>query len=190
MIGVVSAPSASAIARAPDLLALARENDAWVRTGGKQGKPANFDGEDMRPLGAGLAGLKLTAMSAKGANMMGLDLLGCHLQGANLEGADLRGARLRDTDLRGARLVKANLTKADLVQADLSPLPLGARETPACLEKANLRYVVAQKGDLTCSVLDGADLRGCDLRGAKLAGASLRDVDYATALGFEAALAA
>jgi uncharacterized protein YjbI with pentapeptide repeats len=177
------------MARAPSLLAQARGNHEWCRTG--QGRPACFDGEDLRPLARSLRGLRLSAVSARRAIMVGLDLAGAHLQGANLEGADLRSANLRGADLRGARLVGANLTRADLTQAQLSPLPLGAgRQTVSVLENARLRYSLAPSADFADAQMDGVDLRGCDLTGAVLRGAQLAGAQFDSAIGLEAALAA
>ena len=180
-----------AVAKVGDLLARAQSNHSWCQTGGREGTPANFDGEDMRPLGDKLAGLRLTAMSAKGANMVSMNLTGVHLQGANLENADLRGVCFKSADLRGARLAGANLTKADLRDAVLAPLPLGNnRETPGSLHKARVRYAMAQDSDMTNAILDGADVRGCDFTGATMQGASLREVDLDTSIGFAADRAA
>jgi uncharacterized protein YjbI with pentapeptide repeats len=85
--GALVAPSDSAVGRMKDLLLMAKSNAIWCQTGGKDGRPAQFDREDLRPLGKLLTGLRLTAMSAKAAVMVGIDLSGVHLQGANLEGA-------------------------------------------------------------------------------------------------------
>ena len=117
--------------KAGDLLGMAKRHQAWCRSGGAEGAPACFDGEDLRPLSSLLKGFMLTAVSAKGACMVGLDLAGAQLQGANLEGADLRAAHLQGADLRGARLTGANLTKADLREALLGPLPLPGGRTNA-----------------------------------------------------------
>ena len=100
MSGAMSAPSDAAVERAEELFARAKANHLWCQTGGREGKPAVFDKEDLRPLADRLRGLRLSAMSAKGAIMVGLDLTGAHLQGAHLDGADLRGVRLRDADAR------------------------------------------------------------------------------------------
>ena len=110
------------------------DNEAWCQTGGKTGKPAMLDGEDLRLLTTSIKGRRLPALSAKGACLVGLDLSGAELQGANFEAADLRGADLRGADLRGARFAGANLTKADLREAILTGLPLGPdRSSPAVL---------------------------------------------------------
>ncbi len=176
----------AATQRAEALLALAKGHQRWCETGGKEGKPAVFDGEDLRPLGGRLRGLMLTAMSAKGACMVGVDMAGCQLQGANFEGADLRAAVLVGCDLRGARMVGANLTKADLRKAALCALPLGAaRTTPTHLERIKLRYASCEGADLNGAMLDDADLGGADLTGASLKGASLRGAEMSSIVGLD-----
>ena len=146
--GALSAPDQEAMDLAGDHYQMALANQTWCKTGGREGKPACFDGKDLRPLDQRLRGLRLSVMSAKGAILVGLDLAGVHLQGANLEDADLRGVCLRGADLRGAKLAGAKLTKADLREAILGPLPLSAdRVNRGDLHHARLRYVNAQGAD-------------------------------------------
>jgi uncharacterized protein YjbI with pentapeptide repeats len=141
MQGCLTASTERALSRVEEIHQRCLANQAWCKTGGKEGEPARLDGEDLRPLGDRLKGLRLTAMSAAGACMVGIDLSGTQLQGADLRNADLRMANLRGADLRGAKLAGANLTKADLRQAFLSPLPLGPeRKTLVDLKAARLRY--------------------------------------------------
>lgn len=186
MVGCLVACTPEAVMRAEQAYAQALDNQRWCRTGGKEGRVARFDGEDLRPLGDRLRGLRLTAMSAKGGCLVGLDLSGAHLQGANLQDADLRAANLRGADLRGAKLIGANLTKADLREAVLSALPLGPeRRTLTSLVSARLRYVMAQSSDFSEAVLDGADLRGADFTGARAHRASFRDCDLSQVQGLD-----
>lgn len=91
----------------------------WISSGGATGGPANFDGEDLRPLHKLLVGRPLTGLSARGAIAIGIDFSGSQLQAAKFDGADLRdvdfsGADLRGTSLRRARLAHARFDKADL----------------------------------------------------------------------------
>jgi len=186
MNGAVGTVTREALSKAQELYERCLANQRWCQTGGKEGQAARLDGEDLRPLGDKLKGLRLTAMSARGACMVGLDLSGAQLQGANLQNADLRMANLRGADLRGAKLAGANLTKADLRQAFLSPLPLGPeRQTQTNLQSARMRYALVQTADLSEAVLDGADLRGTDFTGARVAKASFRDVDLNQVQGLD-----
>jgi uncharacterized protein YjbI with pentapeptide repeats len=163
MTGSLREPTREAMARAAEFMERALDGNAWAESGGVLGGPANFDGEDLRPLGARLKGLKLPALSARGACLVGMDLTGVALQGANLEGADLRGAGLRGADLRGARLGGALLNQADLRGAILSPLPLGGgRSMPVDASHASLRYARLEGTDMTGVNFTGADLRGVD----------------------------
>jgi uncharacterized protein YjbI with pentapeptide repeats len=50
MSGALKKPSAEAFAKAEELLGRARDNHAWRLTGGKSGKPANFDGGQLHAL--------------------------------------------------------------------------------------------------------------------------------------------
>jgi uncharacterized protein YjbI with pentapeptide repeats len=174
-----------------DLLAKAMAHQEWCKTSGRSGGPAIFNNVDLRPLGAALKGMQLTALSAKGACCVGMDLSGCELQGANFEGADLRGANLNTADLRGARLCSANLTKTSLRKALLSRLPLGGgRSTPTNGTGARLRYAKANDADCTGMVFDGADLHGASFDGALIESASWRGALIEGAGGLEIGKAA
>jgi uncharacterized protein YjbI with pentapeptide repeats len=112
LAGAIQPPTRDAIARAAVLVTQARAHHAWVDTGGRDGAPARLDEADLRPAGDAFRGLKLTAISAKGANLAELDMTGVQLQGANLEGCDL--AR-RDPGGRGP--ARRPLGGADLTRA-------------------------------------------------------------------------
>ncbi len=179
-------PTAAAASRADELLGRAEGNQQWVKSGGREQRPAQFDSEDLRPLGDRLRGFILTAMSAKAACLVGLDLSGAQLQGANLEGADLRATNLAGADLRGARLAGANLAKADLRKADLGDLPLpGGRMNATQLQGSVLRYANLAGAELSGAQLDRTDLRGADLSGACVKGASLKGADLAAVVGLD-----
>ena len=79
LTGCLRDPGDEALARAPALIELARANQRWCDTGGREGAPAAFNGADLRMLGDALKGYRLTAMNARGACLMGLDLSGAHL---------------------------------------------------------------------------------------------------------------
>jgi uncharacterized protein YjbI with pentapeptide repeats len=105
-------PTPEAIARKGELLKQLESARCWIESGGKDGRPAILDGEDLRPLAAVMRGRALTAMSAKRARAIGVDFSGTQLQGANFEGADLRDADFTGADLRGATFRGANLRHA------------------------------------------------------------------------------
>lgn len=122
--GAVTEPSPERVARAVELKSIIDFHQLWIRTGGKQGAPAVFDGEDLRPLQSYLAGRHLTGLSARNAIAIGVSFAGCQLQGARFEGADLRDADFSDADLRAASFRTARLTHARFSKADLRPLML------------------------------------------------------------------
>lgn len=189
--GCLRSPDAASLERAEQMLAAALGHQAFALSGGKEGRPAALDGEDLRAIGDRLKGAHLTAISFRGACMVGLNLSGAELQGVCFENADLRGANFADADLRGARLAGANLTKAVLVGAQMGPLPLGGdRSAPVSLSGARLRYADLRKADLTQAVLADTDLTGADMAGAFIGGARLETAILDQVTGLEVELAA
>lgn len=161
-----------------------RSHARWCETGGGEGKPSIFDGVDLRPLKS-IAGLDLTALSARRAVFYGLDMEGVQLQGAHLEGADLRSTRLRGADLRGARLSGAKLDGADLREARLGPLLIAAdRLMPVDLSGGSLRGADLSGADLGRAVLTGADLSRARLHGADLRQADMANTTLTGVKGF------
>ena len=135
--GAVTDPSAQRLARAEELKAMIDVHYDWIRTNGREGKPANFDGEDLRPLQSYLAGRHLTGLSARNAIAIGVNFAGCQLQGARFDGADLRDADFSDSDLRAASFRTARLSHARFAKADLRTLSLtGGRQQPVDLGDA------------------------------------------------------
>ena len=122
--GAVTDPSAEKVARAEQLKAMVDVHYQWIRTGGREGQPANFDGEDLRPLQSYLAGRHLTGLTARNAIAIGVSFAGCQLQGARFEGADLRDADFSDSDVRAASFRGARLTHARFARANLQALKL------------------------------------------------------------------
>lgn len=96
----------------------------WIATAGASGGPANFDGEDLRPLAMLLVGRPLSGLSAKRAICIGLDFSGSQLHAARFDGADLRDADFSNADLRGTSLKGARIAHARFVKANLGRLPL------------------------------------------------------------------
>ena len=124
LAGAITEPSAEASAHATELKALLDVHQLWIRTGGREGAPANLDGEDLRPLQSYFAGRHLTALSARNAIAIGVNFAGCKLQGARFDGADLRDADFSQGDLRAASFRAAQLAHARFANADLRPLIL------------------------------------------------------------------
>jgi uncharacterized protein YjbI with pentapeptide repeats len=146
----------------------------WAETQGREGRPADFSGYDLRGT-KGLSHALLTALIAPRAVLYGLDLSGARLQGAQLEGADLRGAKLTGADLRGANLKNAKLANADMRDVNLGPLLISnERLLMARLDRADARYTDFRGADLRQAVLAEADLAYANLTGAKLRAADFR----------------
>jgi uncharacterized protein YjbI with pentapeptide repeats len=146
----------------------------WANSDGKEGRPADLSGVDMRPL-KNLSRAILTALIAPKAVLYGMDLSGARLQGAHLEGADLRCVNFSGADMRGANLRNAKLSKADFRDADLGPLLINnERLLPARLDNADGRYADFRSADLRQAVFGGADLAYADFTGAKLNAADFR----------------
>ena len=102
----------------------------WLKTAGRDGKPANL--KDYHLKGVVLLGADLSNADLEGAYLYGAYLKNANLENSNLQGANLRGANLRWANLKNADLKKANLTRADLMQAEIKN---------ARLEGANLKMV-------------------------------------------------
>lgn len=139
LAGCVLDPTPEAIARRDALAAEIDASEHWVRSNGRDGRPARLDGADLRPLDELLAGRMMPGLSARKVVAVGVRLAGSQLAGANFEGADLRGADLRGCDLRGVSFQGARLGHAQFRDAIMAPLPLaGGRARPITLEGAEL----------------------------------------------------
>lgn len=110
--------------RLPEFMSRLQESELWVSSGGRQGRIADFSGEDIRLLAPMMNSRKLTGIVLRNTLAVGVDLSGCEAQCSNFEGADLRDARFVRADLRGTSFRGANLAHADFTQADLSDLVL------------------------------------------------------------------
>ncbi|ENZ82488.1 putative low-complexity protein [Caulobacter vibrioides OR37] len=157
MAGAVGSVTPEAISRARELHERCLSNQRWCQTGGKEGAVARLDGQDLRPLGDKLKGLRLTAMSARGACMVGVDLSGAQLQGANLQNADLRAA-----NLRGVRPSRRQAGRRQPDQGRPSPsLPVA----PAAGTRASDPDRSAKRPDALCDGPGGRSQRGLAGRG-------------------------
>lgn len=139
LAGCVLDPTPEAVARREVLAGEIDNNEYWVRSNGRDGRPAKLDGADLRPLDELLAGRIMPGASARNVLAVGVRLAGSQLAGANFDGADLRGADLRGCDLRGVSFRGARLAHAQFRDAVMAPLPLaGGRSRTVNLEGAEL----------------------------------------------------
>lgn len=120
----ITSPSQDAEARAEAVAEAILGHHAWVTSNGLSGRPAQIDGEDLRPLGDRLRGLHLAGISARGVIALGVDFTSCQLQAAKFEGADLRGALFINADLSGTNLDQAKLAHANFTNAVIQDLVL------------------------------------------------------------------
>jgi uncharacterized protein YjbI with pentapeptide repeats len=126
LTGCLLDPGPEALAARDEMLAMLDLAERWAATNGREGRPANLDGRDLRVLAGRLSGRTLPALSARGAIAAGVSFQGSELQGAVFDAADLRDAGFADADLRGATFRSARLAYADLDTANLGALPLAA----------------------------------------------------------------
>jgi uncharacterized protein YjbI with pentapeptide repeats len=124
LAGCVTGVTPDAAAKFDQLKSKLEAHQEWISTSGAAGGPANFDGEDLRPLHKLLVGRPLTGLSARSALAIGIDFSGSQLQAAKFDGADLREANFSNADLRGASLRATKLAHARFDQANLGRLPL------------------------------------------------------------------
>jgi uncharacterized protein YjbI with pentapeptide repeats len=117
-------PSPAALARAKPLMAELIAHHEWFVSSGKRGKPANIDGEDLRPLADALKWLCLAGLSARNVIAVSVDFSSCHLQAAKFDGADLREANFTAADLSGASLRRAKVAHASFQDALMQDLVL------------------------------------------------------------------
>jgi uncharacterized protein YjbI with pentapeptide repeats len=120
----ITDPSRALWAKLPEYLAQLDQAEKFVHTQGREGKPANFEGHDIRLLAQHMRGRALTGINLKKTIAVSTDFTGCQLQAAKLDGADLRGAIFTEADLRGASFAGANLAHADFSKTDLAALML------------------------------------------------------------------
>jgi uncharacterized protein YjbI with pentapeptide repeats len=117
-------PSPAAHERARPLMAKLIAHHEWFVSDGKRGKPANVDGEDLRPLAESLKWLCLAGLSARNVIAVSVDFSSCHLQAAKFDGADLREASFTGADLCGASLRHAKVAHACFENARMQDLVL------------------------------------------------------------------
>jgi uncharacterized protein YjbI with pentapeptide repeats len=140
--GCLLDPGPDAIAARDEMLDMLDLAERWAETNGREGRPANLDGRDLRVLNGRLSGRTLPALSARGAIAAGVSFQGSQLQGAVFDTADMRDASFADADLRGATFRATRLAYADLDTANLAPLLLaGGCSKPVDFGAAELTNV-------------------------------------------------
>lgn len=139
LTGCLLDPGPEAIRARDEMLAVLDLAERWAQTNGREGRPANLDGRDLRVLDGRLSGRTLPALSARGAIAAGVSFQGSQLQGAVFDSADLRDTSFADADLRGATFRAARLAYADLDTANLAGLSLaGGGSKPVDFRDAEL----------------------------------------------------
>ena len=137
----ITDPPPELSAKLPRLRALLDQHEAFVRSDGREGSPANLEGEDIRLLAQHMKQRRLTGINLSRTIAVNADFTGCELQAAKFEGADLRGAIFVSADMRGASFANANLAHAEFVQANLLPLDLtSGTKLPTIFEGATLHH--------------------------------------------------
>jgi uncharacterized protein YjbI with pentapeptide repeats len=137
----ITDPAPELRAKLPRFLAMLDQTEAFIRSEGRDGAPASFEGEDIRLLAQHMKGRRLTGINLKNTVAVNTDFTGCELQAAKFDGADLRGAIFVGADLRGASFANANLAHAEFVQANLLPLELtSGTKMPTIFEDATLHH--------------------------------------------------
>lgn len=135
----ITDPAPELKARLPRLIALLDAAEQWAKSEGREGSPANFEGEDIRLLAQHMKGRVLTGINLSKTIAVSTDFTGCELQAAKFDGADLRGASFAGADLRGASFAGANLAHANFTRANLLALTLQSGVTmPTIFERALL----------------------------------------------------
>jgi hypothetical protein len=130
-----------------DLNEILEDHQLWLKSGGSEGKRANFWKAMLDSATLRRADLRRANFHA--ACLVEADLRESNLREANLISADLTNADLRGADMRDAALNSANLTQATLADADLR----GARLMHANLVNTDFRR---------------ANLSGCGVYGASV----------------------
>jgi uncharacterized protein YjbI with pentapeptide repeats len=138
-------------ARAGELRSRLEGHMRWIVSNGAEGKPANVDGEDLRPLKGEITGRPLAGLSARNALAIGVDFSGCQLQAAHFDGADLRDANFTGADLRGAVLAGTRLAHANFADANLCGLPLNGGSS----KQPDFNGAEATSGQFRAAKFDG-----------------------------------
>lgn len=165
-----------------------KDHATWVRSQGRDGSRANFEGADLRGAmlnGANLSGANLCGARFEGAKLRAANLCGADARGAHFEGADMRGlvawveepgwpADIDGTSLDEAVFSGANLSGALLANVDFSgAIFLGATLRDAHLERAECLGVDLRGADLSSAFSVGASFGRAQLRGACLENADI-----------------
>jgi uncharacterized protein YjbI with pentapeptide repeats len=135
----ITDPTPELRARLPRYLALLDEAQRWAKSGGREGSPASFEGEDIRLLAQHMKTKMLTGINLTKTIAVNTDFTDCELQAAKFDGADLRNTTFAGADLRGASFAGANLAHANFSRANLQPLVLESGiKIPTIFDEASL----------------------------------------------------
>jgi hypothetical protein len=94
----------------PELRQIFDQHAQWLRTGGKQGKPAVLPNYDFQNLN--LSNMDLERADFEGSNLSKANLAGTDLNQANLRKTNLSEADISETDFKDANLEEADLTSS------------------------------------------------------------------------------
>jgi uncharacterized protein YjbI with pentapeptide repeats len=100
-----------------ELKKIFKEHEKWLKSNGKEGKPADLLGVNLHDAdlrGADLQGADFREADLREADLGGAYLIGAYFQGANLLRANLQGANLIGVNLKGADLRVANFERAEV----------------------------------------------------------------------------
>ena len=152
--------------KGPDIDAIVKDHELWLRTTGAEGAKAWMERMDLA--GRSLAEANLTSAALREADLSdadcgksvlaSADLRRAELAAANLNGTDLSVANLRGANLKLARFGETSLRGADLAGASFAGTPV-------------------EDSDFTGANLLDTDFTGADLRRAK--GLIQRQIDKA-----------
>lgn len=160
-----------------DLQNILQDHLAWINSGGKDGRRANFRSADLQ--GIQITNAFLAEASFRGANLNGANISGSDLRGADLSEAILGNTNLSYANLGGAFLNRADLRTAQFTGADLSGADLsGAYLAGGNLTQVNLSGATLLETDLQGVQASQAKFVGANLRGAKLANGHLTGADF------------
>ncbi|WP_431858936.1 pentapeptide repeat-containing protein [Azospirillum sp.] len=151
-----------------DIRAQAKEaaelHRAWVDSGGKDGKRADFAGRNLR--GIDLSGLMLATVSFAGSDLSGAKLTNAVLAAADLSGAVIQYADLSGADIRGANFAEAQVQFSSFQGVDATPLALrNGGSLPTRFDRASLRNCDLRAPTLTATMLSGAKVADCEFDG-------------------------
>lgn len=138
----------------------------WIRTNGKEGRPANLEGSDLA--GVNLRGVNLSGMSIKASNLESCNFNDTICLFTFFQESKLSNASFRNADLDAANFHHCVLKDADFRGAKLRPIET-ASDDPNVKAK---RW----RPNFSGAILSGSDFSGAYVSGAYFRAADLTDV--------------